>query len=195
LKIALNATQPRLDWVFIRKYDANHQRKSLLLHADGNLMTINIALNHDFTQGGLFYTTKPFRDGANNFPSHLLDYDGINAIKSQRNKSGLVFPQLKTGDAFLHNFSVYHAVAPIKKGIRYSLILFYDSDHEGALFDNEGGPFYSEDGEEEDDEEETYFYDEEDYNEEDWVDDDEEWNEDEDYSYTDYEDEDELDEL
>jgi len=48
---------------------------------------------------------------------------------ARRNSSRLVFPEMHTGDVFMHNYTVFHAVAPVQKGERYTLIFFYDMDH------------------------------------------------------------------
>ena len=47
--------EPRLDWIFFRKYSPTSDRNSLMPHHDSNVYTLNIALNDDFEGGGLFY--------------------------------------------------------------------------------------------------------------------------------------------
>jgi len=36
---------------------------------------------------------------------------------------------MHAGDVLVHNFTVWHAVAPIVRGTRYSFVLFYDMDN------------------------------------------------------------------
>lgn len=124
---------PQLGWVFFRKYSPDAPRKSLKLHVDSNMHTLNIALNHDFEGGGLFYVKPP--TGQEESPDHRPDiphgyksYGWLNNLKRE-NTSDLVFPPLGTGDVLIHNFTVWHAVAPVEVGTRYSFVLFYDMDN------------------------------------------------------------------
>ena len=134
---------PELGWIFFRKYSPETERHSLKLHVDTNLHTLNIALNDDYEGGGLFYV-RPRAD-----LQHLADsrpfvsdkyksYDGIDRLRSGRNGTDVVFPRLDTGDALIHNYTVWHAVAPIGSGTRYSLVLFYDMDNPAVRDDLEG---------------------------------------------------------
>jgi len=152
---------PRLGWIFYRKYSPESTRNSLIPHFDSNMHTVNIALNDDFTGGGLFYV-KPrhsnnpedyfpnqennyFRgeDTADGVPwllDYQLTYDWVNNLQHE-NTTGVVFPKLETGDALIHNYTVWHAVAPIKSGIRYSMVLFFDMhnpllNHDDDFYDN-----------------------------------------------------------
>ena len=43
---------PKLDWIFFRKYSPASDRNSLIPHVDSNVFTLNIALNDDFEGGG-----------------------------------------------------------------------------------------------------------------------------------------------
>merc|ERR1712238_397521 len=38
----------------------------------------------------------------------------------------MVFPTMNGGGVLIHNYSVWHAVAPIEAGTRYSFLIFYD---------------------------------------------------------------------
>ena len=105
----------------------------LKLHNDVNLFTINIALNDDFEGGGLFYhkNDDSYFEGDNplpNFPEEKLDYEYLEKI-TRENSSEIVFPDLKTGDLIIYNHTLFHAIAPIENGTRYSLIFFYDMHH------------------------------------------------------------------
>ena len=105
----------------------------LKLHNDVNLFTINIALNDDFEGGGLFYhkNDDSYFEGDNplpNFPEEKLDYEYLEKI-TRENSSEIVFPEVKTGNLLIHNHTLFHAIAPIKNGTRYSLIFFYDMHH------------------------------------------------------------------
>lgn len=125
---------PKLGWVFFRKYSPDSERKSLKLHVDSNMHTLNIALNDDFGGGGLFYVKPPANqefeseDGRPNIPRGYDNYEFINSLE-RKNTSDIVFPTLQTGDVLIHNFTVWHAVAPIEVGTRYSFVLFYDMDN------------------------------------------------------------------
>mmetsp|Transcript_20349 Transcript_20349/g.44215 ORF Transcript_20349/g.44215 Transcript_20349/m.44215 type:complete len:367 (-) Transcript_20349:164-1264(-) len=125
---------PQLDWVFFRKYSPDAKRNSLALHTDSNMHTLNIALNDDFEGGGLFYVKPPERQPPQsnadrpNIYGRYKNYEFINNLKRQ-NTSDFVFPALQTGDVLIHNYSLWHAVAPIEAGTRYSFILFYDMDN------------------------------------------------------------------
>jgi hypothetical protein len=125
---------PKLDWVFFRKYSPETERNSLLVHVDSNMHTLNIALNDDYTGGGLLYVRPPALlgfdedDDRPNIPSEYQDYRWLKGVR-RRNTSDVVFPDMRAGDVLIHNFTVWHAVAPIEVGTRYSFVLFYDMDN------------------------------------------------------------------
>lgn len=105
----------------------------LKLHRDINLFTVNVALNDDFEGGGLFYYKSDdshYTDGdpRPNLKSEQMTYDFLEQIKRE-NTSVIVFPEAKTGSVLIHNYTLFHAIAPIEKGTRYSLIFFYDMHH------------------------------------------------------------------
>ena len=57
-------------------------------------------------------------------------YEWVNALTNNHdNNTDVIFPSLKQGDVLIHNFTVWHAVAPIEQGTRYSLVLFFDTDN------------------------------------------------------------------
>lgn len=135
---------PELGWIFYRKYSPESARNSLLPHFDDNMFTVNIALNDDFTGGGLFYVKPTYEtnpdwdpdqernlfygpqgDGVPELEEHAYTYDWVNSLK-RSNTSGVVFPKIATGDALIHNYTVWHAVAPLETGTRYSMVLFFD---------------------------------------------------------------------
>ena len=136
---------PQLDWVFFRKYSPDTERNSLLLHVDSNMHTLNIALNDDFVGGGLMYV-KPevalqdeeeillHNDSRPLISESYRSYDWLNNVKRE-NTSDIVFPTLGTGDILIHNFTVWHAVAPLEIGTRYSFVLFYDMDNPAIQVD------------------------------------------------------------
>lgn len=138
---------PKLDWVFFRKYSPDTDRNSLLLHVDSNMHTLNIALNDDFVGGGLLYV-KPevalqdpellmhYNDSRPLISEDYRTYDWLNNVKRQ-NTSDIIFPKLGTGDVLVHNFTVWHAVAPLEKGTRYSFVIFYDMDNPAIQVDFE----------------------------------------------------------
>jgi hypothetical protein len=96
--------------------------------------SVNIALNDGFEGGGLFYL-KPSaiqdeetRDGRPVIPDKYRDYDWLSRQKRQ-NASNIVYPALGTGDLVVYNYTLYHGVAPVESGTRYSFVLFYDMDN------------------------------------------------------------------
>ncbi len=160
---------PELHWVFYRKYSPDTPRNSLVPHTDTNMHTVNIALNDDFTGGGLFYLKPPRPSNPDYYPNenndyfsqgdldpvadihhHQYSYHYVNRLRHE-NKTNVVFPRLETGDALIHNFTVWHAVAPIEVGTRYSMVLFFDM-HNPCLVDYDTfGNDNNEDDEEVDD--------------------------------------------
>ena len=121
---------PQLGWVFFRKYSPDTDRKSLKMHVDSNMHTLNIALNDDFEGGGLFYVKPPIEqeeseDDRPDISDEYKNYQWLNTLKRE-NTTDIVFPTLQAGDVLVHNFTVWHAVAPIEVGTRYSFVLFYD---------------------------------------------------------------------
>ena len=126
---------PRLDWVFLRKYSPDSDRNSLLVHVDSNMHTLNIALNDDYVGGGLMYVRPPVSlgfdpaDGRPNIPAEYQDYRWLNGVRRGNTSDDIVFPNMSAGDVLIHNFTVWHAVAPIESGSRYSFVLFYDMDN------------------------------------------------------------------
>jgi hypothetical protein len=118
----------------ITKYkSANGDRRMLKLHHDINLFTVNVALNDDYEGGGLFYHKNDdawFEPGnpRPHFPESKLTYHYLEQIQ-RLNTSELVFPNTPQGSLLIHNYTLYHAIAPIQRGTRYSLIFFYDMHH------------------------------------------------------------------
>ena len=95
--------------------------------------TLNIALNDDYEGGGLVYVRPPAEqeetpDDRPEVPDRYRDYQWLNSLE-RRNTSDIVFPALETGDVVIYNFTLWHAVAPIEQGTRYSFVLFYDMDN------------------------------------------------------------------
>jgi len=133
---------PQLGWVFFRKYSPDSDRKSLKLHVDSNMHTLNIALNHNFQGGGLFYVKPPSDqeeetyDDRPDIPLRYKNYNWLNTVE-RKNTSDIVFPMMEEGDVLIHNFTVWHAVAPIEVGVRYSFVLFYDMDNPAIQSDFE----------------------------------------------------------
>ena len=125
--------EPMLDWIFFRKYSPTSDRNSLIPHVDTNVYTLNIALNDNFEGGGLFYVRPHMQDivsedGRPELKPEKTRYDWTNTIKRE-NISDVVFPDMHAGDVLIHNYTVWHGVAPLDKGERYSFVLFYDMDN------------------------------------------------------------------
>lgn len=134
---------PELGWIFFRKYSPETPRNSLVPHVDANIHTVNIALNDDFSGGGLFYVKPTYaknpdwnrtgdnvnsginQDGIPTIEDHQYGYEWVNSLERE-NTTDVGFPKMQTGDALIHNFTVWHAVAPLTKGVRYSMVLFFD---------------------------------------------------------------------
>ena len=139
----VDATRPRADWIFIRKYspDADSTRNSLRVHADTNVHTVNIPLNYegeDFYGGGLFImrptTDMRVHPGEQRpCPDKWTQPEFANMITKRRNTSEFMFPDMQTGYAYLYNKTVYHGVAPVQKGTRFSLSVFYDMPEEREI--------------------------------------------------------------
>jgi len=124
---------PVLGWVFFRKYDPDTPRNSLKLHVDSNMHTLNIALNDDYNGGGLLYIRPSIdaiveEDGRPQILEQYTTYNWLNSVKRQ-NTTDVIFPSMNTGDVLIHNFTVWHGVAPLEVGTRYSFVLFYDMDN------------------------------------------------------------------
>ena len=128
--------RPSADWIFIRKYspDADSKRNSLRVHADTNAHTINVPLNNegkDFHGGGLF-VMRPTAEMAAHpdeqwpCPDAWTKLDFVDKVTKRHNTSELVFPDMQTGYAYLYNNTVYHGVAPVEEGMRFSVSVFYD---------------------------------------------------------------------
>eukprot|EP00534_Pseudo-nitzschia_fraudulenta_P013196 CAMPEP_0201220050 /NCGR_PEP_ID=MMETSP0851-20130426/191390_1 /ASSEMBLY_ACC=CAM_ASM_000631 /TAXON_ID=183588 /ORGANISM="Pseudo-nitzschia fraudulenta, Strain WWA7" /LENGTH=277 /DNA_ID=CAMNT_0047509751 /DNA_START=138 /DNA_END=971 /DNA_ORIENTATION=+ len=108
--------------------------------------TVNIALNDDFSGGGLFYVKPTYaenpdwsrtgdnfysgmdQDGIPILQDHQYDYEWVNSLE-HKNTTDVGFPKMQTGDALIHNYTVWHAVAPLTKGVRYSMVLFFEMDN------------------------------------------------------------------
>jgi hypothetical protein len=132
---------PKLDWVFFRKFSPATGRIFLRVHPDSNMYSVNIALNDDFEGGGLFYLKPPSilqnnetKDGRPVIPDKYRDYDWLSRQKRQ-NASNIVYPSLGTGDLVIYNYTLYHGVAPVEAGTRYSFVLFYDMDNPAIQVD------------------------------------------------------------
>jgi len=153
---------PIVDWIFFRKYSPHSVRNSIIPHADSNMHSVNLQLNDGYTGGGFFYVKPPVNHKnkewmdvhSSNYrwrDRHLGDgytyqekprlkhgqdkYKWVNKIKRE-NTSEIVFPETDVGDIVMHNYTVWHAVAPIEEGVRYSMNFFYD-DHNPMLEDDD----------------------------------------------------------
>jgi hypothetical protein len=140
---------PKLHWVFFRRFSPTTDRTSLLVHPDSNMHSVNIALNTNYVGGGLFYlkppaNEKPADDGRPYIPAKYRSYEWLQQQK-RVNSTAIVYPTLNVGDLVIYNYTVYHGVAPVEVGTRYSFVLFYDMDNPAIQ-----GDFYNKDGDEED---------------------------------------------
>jgi hypothetical protein len=86
--------------IFIRVYERSAQgRPWMPFHSDGNAWTVNVALNDD------------------------EDFDGGRLLALTN--GALQFLERHQGDATCHRGSVYHAVSAMKRGKRFSMLLFF----------------------------------------------------------------------
>ena len=83
---------------YIRKY-APETRASLPAPTDRSRLSVSLALNEDYEGGDLFYT----------------DAEG-----NAQNVS------LRKGDAFVFGGDLMHGVRPVRKGVRYSLVVIFN---------------------------------------------------------------------
>jgi cytidylate kinase len=123
------------EWIFLRKYAPSTERNMLRLHQDSNMFTVNLFLNDDYDGGGLFYVRPPVGLGYEehtpsipSIPEEWYSYDWLAKVKRE-NTTALRFPDLKQGDLLIHNYTVWHAVAPLEQGVKYSLLFFFDMDN------------------------------------------------------------------
>lgn len=128
--------EPKLDWIFFRKYSPDDERNSLKTHNDDNMNTVNIELSSDYEGGGLFYIKPLASTGEIDDKYHVYGYDMIDSVKRE-NTSDFVFPNLQAGDAVFYNYTVIHGVAPIESGTRYSMAFFFDMDNPAVRLDED----------------------------------------------------------
>ena len=121
------APAPPLDWVFVRKYGPRSRRNWLMPHTDRNAFSLNVALGDAPAGGGLF-VVRGAVDGEVDFKWTLADESGavphVAALR-RANASDVLFPAQRAGTVVAHNSSVWHGVAPIEAGAKFSLLLFY----------------------------------------------------------------------
>ena len=84
--------------LYVRKF-SRESRASLPVHVDKSRLSVSLALNEGYEGGDLFYT----------------DAEGNDQIVS-----------LRKGDAFLFDGDLMHGVRPVRKGVRYSLVVIFD---------------------------------------------------------------------
>ena len=128
-------TPTRFDWIFLRKYAAGRARDRLRAHKDGNLHSLNVFLNGraedgdqfagggsggaQFVGGGLFLADGPEVDGVEVWTDEFLDA-----------AAGVFVVPQRTGAAVVHDNTVWHGIAPLASGSKYSLLLFADMTDE-----------------------------------------------------------------
>ena len=84
--------------LYVRKFSPE-SRASLPIHTDRSRLSVSLALNEGYEGGDLFYT----------------DAEGNEQIVS-----------LRKGDAFLFGGDLMHGVRPVRKGVRYSLVVIFN---------------------------------------------------------------------
>ena len=87
--------------VFVRMYQTS-MRPWMPFHRDGNHWTVNVALNSD------------------------KEFDGGRLMALHNNQLQII--DRNEGDATCHRGSVFHGVAAMRAGVRYSMILFFHAD-------------------------------------------------------------------
>jgi len=131
--------EPKLDWIFFRKYSPYDERNALKIHNDNNMNTVNIELSSDYEGGGLFYIKPHASTGETDdkyYQNDGVGYEMIDAMKRE-NTSDIVFPNLQAGDAVFYNYTVIHGVAPVESGTRYSMAFFFDMDNPAVREDDD----------------------------------------------------------
>ncbi|KAH8061025.1 hypothetical protein JL722_4317 [Aureococcus anophagefferens] len=98
-------------------------------HKDGNLHSLNVFLNGraedggsggaQFAGGGLFLADGPEVDGVEVWTDEFLDA-----------AAGVFARPQRTGAAVVHDNTVWHGIAPLASGSKYSLLLFADMTDE-----------------------------------------------------------------
>ena len=125
---------PTVDWIFMRKYAPSSERNMLKVHHDINMFTVNLFLSDEYEGGGLFYVRPPAGLGYTEsapvpqIPDEWMTYHWLSTIQ-QKNTTITRFPNLNQGDVLIHNYTVWHAIAPLEAGLKYSLVFFFDMDN------------------------------------------------------------------
>ena len=113
-------TATRFDWIFVRKYAATSRRDRLRAHKDGNLWSVNVflnSINESFVSGGLFLADGPADSaGTAVWSDEFLDGDMLEVHH----------PPQVAGWGIVHDNHVWHGIAPLASGVKYSLLLFAD---------------------------------------------------------------------
>ncbi|XP_050718379.1 procollagen-lysine,2-oxoglutarate 5-dioxygenase 2-like [Eriocheir sinensis] len=105
--------------LFVLRYIASEHYNTFTYHLDGATYTMNVALNDDFTGGGLEYRLGN---------KHFAEEQEIH-LPHNRTGWGVVQPN--------RPFHLHHGV-PLKSGRRYALIAIVDTNDEGS----KGGPIW-----------------------------------------------------
>ena len=67
----------------------------------------------------------------------MKTYQYLENIKRE-NTSHRIFPNVNIGDVLIHNYSVWHGVAPLISGTRYAISFFYDMDNYAHNLEKKG---------------------------------------------------------
>jgi len=116
-------------WIFFRRYsaDGNYGRKSVQFHDDSSGATAILMMNKpdiDFEGGSYQLVGK-----------NITDFDPRTA--ESRPDGDIYYPKMHQGSALIHDGIIQHGVAPVTKGTRYSLIVFYSVGNIHAVFAND----------------------------------------------------------
>jgi len=135
LRIGEKPSGAAADWIFIRKYSTavDSTRKALRAHTDTNEHSVNLALNsvREYTGGGLFVMHPPPQKPGHDYetsPSVPKEWQTLGWLENlkRENTSEALFPHMEAGTAVVHNNTVFHGIAPLDSGTKYSLLFFFD---------------------------------------------------------------------
>jgi hypothetical protein len=130
-----------IDWIFIRKYSATSDRDWLAGHRDTNQFSVAVPMNDDteFENGRFWLVQSGFeaKEGGDEGMDKLVAAEmsqgpkanvdeSLEEMEKRKNSSAFYIPKLVTGSAMFYNNRVYHGIAPVTKGTKYSLLFFLD---------------------------------------------------------------------
>lgn len=117
-----------LTYAFLRKYSPD-TRPGLRLHRDCAEFTVSIQLNSPrFYEGGALelHSRQPSVELADLEPEEGFMDDALAREKERRLRYPPLRLRIAEGNAIIHRGFLYHRIAPVTRGSRYSILMFYD---------------------------------------------------------------------